>query len=1003
MSCIHILVSFIYVYYLNEISQCSKEDAFVFTECNATLVWNLGNDSSELLVYVTNPNGSSIIKMDNKNCTNRNNSSVKCTVEKRDIEVLVSVIIINTTINDSGNYTAWIRKGFSGMVPILKQLTVIDKPQIIVEGKPIIYESFLVMCSISFIHECLTFRWKIKGTDVEYASSDNASKLKFTNLTTMDSSIKLECQVGIEKCVDSNHAHHICVSAESDTHIVRPYYGPYNVFFNLTDNNIYLRENQTFMVKCYADCYPVCIFRWESYYMNVEDEELVVNRFESTKAGPYICIARNRETNATEKSRPIFLHHLKGHVDILYWIGPVFLVVVFVIFVTVWRIKASRGIEKRRKRQARAEQADNEVSRAKTWTNSRDLPCPPVQTDLFRRTNRLDYPKLQRHFRSSEKLSDQDKDVCNQKRDSMFLQTHHSSNILDRQIKDDFTKVKSTSEKDNLPYSIDDSPKGSWLLKQFARTKTSGTVTKDYHEPDTNSQPLISLQRSHDGSKLQEDPYHTIDENVLTVYDYSTFNAIEETSQETERRPAHRIYYYARSSVVDDVQEADVHATDESYLNPISDPAYALKTCQFDEKDMNGTDKKYITIIDDFSRPGEETNVTEADPTYITPIAGSHKRNGHRIVSLKKNTKKVNVMKGAPSMFVPTLRTYFAQNLITDMKFLRGKMGMLTILLLILMKGTDGPPVPPNTGPPVPPNTGPPVIVIKACAGEDQTLMTKDESAQEVIMTSDWIFSNIDATINGVTICIIQSPGNFSVDRLYSNKVEYCNTTSIILKNISLQDMGYYKVKFLKEKIQDTESLPIFLSVSDTPTKQCKPDIKILSGNMLNCSTQCEQFDVEWTQNKGDVVGNGSILQVDCLPKNESFSCCLKSKDMECYKGDKLDLCAPIPPSYCTENRPGENVPDVHADKVPDNSGSNMFGLLALLIIPVILVVICVLHRKKILPCPTMCRDKSIPCCSVSTQERHADDKNVQIPDESVPMLANGQKPDADDNDDQVP
>ncbi|KAL3886021.1 hypothetical protein ACJMK2_026045 [Sinanodonta woodiana] len=342
-------------------------------------------------------------------------------------------------------------------------------------------------------------------------------------------------------------------------------------------------------------------------------------------------------------------------------------------------------------------------------------------------------------------------------------------------------------------------------------------------------------------------------------------------------------------------------------------------------------------------------------------------------------------------------------NLITDMKFLRGKMGMLTILLLILMKGTDGPPVPPNTGPPVPPNTGPPVIVIKACAGEDQTLMTKDESAQEVIMTSDWIFSNIDATINGVTICIIQSPGNFSVDRLYSNKVEYCNTTSIILKNISLQDMGYYKVKFLKEKIQDTESLPIFLSVSDTPTKQCKPDIKILSGNMLNCSTQCEQFDVEWTQNKGDVVGNGSILQVDCLPKNESFSCCLKSKDMECYKGDKSDLCAPIPPSYCTENRPGENVPDVHADKVPDNSGSNMLGLLALLIIPVILVVICVLHPKEILPCPTMCRDKSIPCCSVSTQEPHADDKNVQIPDESVPMLANGQKPDADDNDDQVP
>ncbi|KAK3602310.1 hypothetical protein CHS0354_001746 [Potamilus streckersoni] len=444
-----------------------------------------------------------------------------------------------------------------------------------VKGKPILHESFIVTCNISFIHECLTFHWKIKGTDVEYTSSDNASKLKFTNLTTTDNSIKLECQVGMEKCVDENYAQHSCVSAESDTYMVLPYYGPYNVFFNLTENNIYLRENASFILNCYADCYPVCIFRWESYYMNVENEELVINKFESAMAGPYTCIARNRETNMTEKSRPVFLHHMKDFISVttihsynsrgdtvtaiqsytsrgdsgqreeLYWIGPVFLIVVFVILVTLWRIRASRGINNRKKRHPRKEQPNSEVSLANAWMNSRALPCPPVQ-DVFTRRNITDYPKLQRHFRSLEK---QDISVYNQIGESVSLQIlSHSSDVLDRQISDDLSN--------------------------------------------------------------------------LSVYDYSIDNIIEETSQETGRTER---YYYESSSDTCHDETVDVHATDESYLHPISGLTYKLKTCQDDETDMNKTDQKYITIIDDFARPieicqVEKTDVTETDPTYITPV-----------------------------------------------------------------------------------------------------------------------------------------------------------------------------------------------------------------------------------------------------------------------------------------------------------------------------------------------------------------------------------------------
>ncbi|KAL3886360.1 hypothetical protein ACJMK2_026358 [Sinanodonta woodiana] len=601
MNSYSIVKPFIVFNFLTHFAVCKTDPLLAFTGCNATLQWDMSYSSYEQErtdFRIIDNAGDVIATKENNQCMSINNLSMSCILSHKNDAWIMSLTLMNITTNHTGNYTAWIKKDDVILSEKkTKPLIVIDKPRITELRKPLLHKSFSVMCTTSYTSDCVNYYWKINGSDLQDSIHLDAtmSYLAYRNVTMMDNFSRLTCRAGTETCINV-----LCNSSEdSDPYTIEPHYGPMYVSLTHNESHIYLEENTSFKVKCSADCYPACAFRWESYYINVDSEELLIENFNERYSGPYICTARNRETGVSAKSSPLLLH--------------------YATVTTIHSNSQKDDTEIRSKLQARAEQADSEVSRADTWTRSRAQAYPLVQKDLFRRTNRLDYPKLQIHFRSLEELSYQDKDVCHQHRDSMFLQTHHSSNILDIKFRDDFTKIESTS--DNFPYNIESSSKECRLLKRFARTKTSGMVVKDYHETGTNSQPLISLQRSHDGSKLQEYPYHTIDENVLTVYDYSTYNAIGETAQETERRPDQLMYYYGSSSDACHIEAADVHVTDEGYLSPISDLAHKPETGQLDETDMNGTDKNYITIINDCSGPVEESNLTEADLTYITPIA----------------------------------------------------------------------------------------------------------------------------------------------------------------------------------------------------------------------------------------------------------------------------------------------------------------------------------------------------------------------------------------------
>ncbi|KAL3886306.1 hypothetical protein ACJMK2_026310 [Sinanodonta woodiana] len=492
MTSFNIVKVFMFFNFLTHFTVCNTDPLLGFTGCNATLQWNMSNNKykhERTMFRIIDNAGDVIATKENNQCISKNNLFMSCILSHKNDAWIMALTLMNITSNHTGNYTAWFKVDESPHSETKTMpLIIIDKPQIMEVRKPLVNRNFSVMCITSYTSDCITYYWKINGSDLQYSINIHAttSTLTYRNVTMMDNFSRLTCQARIENCSNV-----LCNSYEdSDPYTIEPHYGPMYVSLTLNESHIYLEENTTLKVKCSAKCYPACTFRWESYNINVDNEELLIDNFNEIYSGPYTCTARNQETGVTAKSSPLLLHPAK----------------------------------------------DSELSRTNTGTNSRALPR---------------------------------------------------------------------------------------ILKRFARTKTSRMINKEYHETGTNSQPILPLQTNHDRSKLQEDPYNTIDKNVLSVYNYSTYNAIGETSQETERRPEHRRYYYGSSSDAYHVEAADVHATYECYLNPISDLARTSETYQLDETYMNGPDTEYITIIDDCTRPVEETGVTEADPTYITPIAGS--------------------------------------------------------------------------------------------------------------------------------------------------------------------------------------------------------------------------------------------------------------------------------------------------------------------------------------------------------------------------------------------
>ncbi|KAK3609630.1 hypothetical protein CHS0354_038634 [Potamilus streckersoni] len=273
-------------------------------------------------------------------------------------------------------------------------------------GKPIHHKSFAVTCNASYVSDYLTYHWKVNGADLNDTNhiQANSSTLIYTNLTMMDNLSKLVCHLGIR---NSGSVTCNCSSEESESYTVLFYYGPINISLTVNRSDIYLQDNEMLEVKCWANCYPDCTYKWESNYINVDNNGLIINSFKERMSGIYTCTARNRETGVTSKSNPIFLHHTKGLPPEQYWMGPIIVSVFLLIvgfgafMIHCWK-NTSRDIDSKNygrscskggkkgvfSKRSTSERQYTNVARSKTCPNDDHNTCTRSQ-DL---RNSLEYP-----------------------------------------------------------------------------------------------------------------------------------------------------------------------------------------------------------------------------------------------------------------------------------------------------------------------------------------------------------------------------------------------------------------------------------------------------------------------------------------------------------------------------------------------------------------------------------------------------------------------------------
>ncbi|KAL3885992.1 hypothetical protein ACJMK2_026326, partial [Sinanodonta woodiana] len=231
-------------------------------------------------------------------------------------------------------------------------------------------------------------------------------------------------------------------------------------------------------------------------------------------------------------------------------------------------------------------------------------------------------------------------------------------------------------------------------------------------------------------------------------------------------------------------------------------------------------------------------------------------------------------------------------NLITDMKFLRGKTGMLTILILIIMKGMDGLTL--NTN----------MRSVVCCQGNTQLLIWNfTEGENERVIGLQWFF-------NGITlVCFVSNSTGFVVADLYKGRVERNGTAGLVLKNVSLNDTGEYTLRVKFEGKED-DVHGINLTVVEPPPNQCKPIIKKEHPKgIISCSTACERspLSVEWIINGTKVPeAIGPYLVVHPLRTSEQPSCCLR--DFKCPDDYQTKFCTSNNFIF-TEDMPTVNQP----------------------------------------------------------------------------------------------
>ncbi|KAL3886307.1 hypothetical protein ACJMK2_026311 [Sinanodonta woodiana] len=527
--------AFIFFNFMIYVTVCNRDPLLAFTGCNATLQWNLYNSSykqEQTDIRIFDKAGYVIAKTGNNQCLSQHNHSQSCIISNKNEDLVILLTLTNITTNHTGNYTIWLRQDLHVENKTLA-LIVIDKPQIMEVSKPVLYESFSIMCTTSYTSDCITYYWKINGSDLQDSISIHASMstLTYKNVTMMDNFSRLTCRSGIEKCSNI-----LCNSSEdSYPYTVEPYYGPMHVSLTLNESHIYLEENTTFKVQCLAKCYPACAFRWESYYINVDNEKLVINRFNERLSGAYTCTATNRKTGVTAKSDPIFLHHAKvslapgvsqGLSPEQYWKGPITasvfpLIVGFILLIKYWRKIASR-------------------------TDDSERSCK----------------KCSKRVSSANKNS---------------------------------------------------------LEKQFPKVDESTTCATEDHCTCTRSHdPTTSCE--HPGPNLQEEKCSTIDEGVMSVYDYTRDNVISGNSHDTASITEHDLYDYASPIETCRVEVADIHVTFENYITPVHGPISPTEMCASGDINLLGSDRIDITTSSEPVHSINDIKVHDSELSYITPI-----------------------------------------------------------------------------------------------------------------------------------------------------------------------------------------------------------------------------------------------------------------------------------------------------------------------------------------------------------------------------------------------
>ncbi|KAL3885994.1 hypothetical protein ACJMK2_026021 [Sinanodonta woodiana] len=511
------------------------ENVISIPGCSTTLEWILAknyNDAFVTSIIVINANGSKIAEKKDMTCKNGPDSSIYCEVRNiSDKEWRFVVVLLNVTEANSGKYTGEIKYG-SMKINRTIQINVIEKPKIKEVQASILHEPLRIKCSVEGEFKNLSFYWKLNGTYLNstYRMDTTFSNLTYTNLTMADEWNIFSCSA----CSDRN----CCI--ESETYVPNPYYGPVSITLSVNDSDIYLHENETFKMNCSAKCNPPCSFVWTGV-VSSQNEELVINNFNSRLVGTYICIATNNKTGVTGKSNNITLHcvqdssttssSLGDNGDSLLKLLGIGLLIAAVSLVSVGILILHTN---RRRLGSQTVHEPCALSSNRTLNQdinfnrrNRPLPIPAKQESTCRMMVGSLNPKINRKSRSCGALFDDNHDSWNPLRQTLSLQTMiQLSHDIDRGVESDESVIKSYVPKNGRRCSINVPGNGIMLEEQYSNVRKNKRTSDIQHNPG---------ERLHRLNNVQDDQYSTIDETSLSLYDYAREHTREGNLQPIQR------------------------------------------------------------------------------------------------------------------------------------------------------------------------------------------------------------------------------------------------------------------------------------------------------------------------------------------------------------------------------------------------------------------------------------------------------------------------------------